>query len=260
MLASTDPCIVSGQQLQLPDPQLLQVLRHKSQAVVTTFQHQYCIIGASVCRGYREFKTSDGYQDDVIAISIETLGAVDSQRNAIDPHAHAIQACDDGMQGIEMATFYAASQLFALRAESVLEALPASAINPVSAGRMPHCVGTLARYAQGQVTGYVWVFDLAQLLTGQRTRITAQCQVVVIAHGARKLGLLVDALHGVHHFSQASIIAAPSMAANGDLLVAELIKANQGALLVQCLTPPGLLKALQQRPATAPVPATAHTA
>ena len=48
-----------------------------------------------------------------------------------------------------MATFFVDATLFALDAEVVLEALPASEIAPVSAARLPYCVGTLARRAHG---------------------------------------------------------------------------------------------------------------
>ena len=247
VLASTDPATPSGSTVQLPVPHLLQVQKGSSAAEISVYQNQYCILGASVSRGYREFKTTDGYADDVLAISMESFGHVETNQHALGVSTHAIQASNT-IQGVEMATFYVGKQLFALRAESVLEALPASAVSPVSAGRLPYCVGTLARHTQGQVTGYVWVFDLTEILTGQRSRLTEQSQVIVLEHGERKLGVLVGALHGVHHFSQESIIPAPSLAGSTDLLVQELIKANQGELLVQCINPQGLLNALQRKP------------
>jgi len=187
----------------------------------------------------------------VLAISIESFGQVASDSNAPDPSHHAIEATGNNMHGVEMATFYIGQQLFALRAQSVLEALPASAVNPVSAGRLRYCRGTLARHSQGHVTGYVWVFDLAQLLTGKPTRMTDQSQVVVLEHDDRKLGVLVDALHGVNHFTHDNIIASPRMAGGAQSLVNELIKANQGSLLVQCLDPQGLLNALHYNPSQA---------
>ena len=248
VLASTDPASPPGSTVQLPSPRLLQVQAGQSEAVIAVHQQQYSIVGASVSRGYREFKTTDGYGDDVLALSIETFGQVETDSHGLVQAAHAVDGTGSGIGGVEMATFYVGAQLFALRAESVLEALPAAAISPVSAGRLPYCLGTLARHAQGQVTGYVWVFDLGELLTGQRTRLTEQSQVVVLEHGARKLGVLVSALHGVHHFEHASIIPAPSMTGGGDMLVSELIKANQGALLVQCINPHSLLNTLQRKP------------
>ena len=247
VLASTDPATPSGSTVQLPVPQLLQVQKGASAAEISVYQNQYGILGASVSRGYREFKTTDGYTDDVLAISMESFGHVETNQYALGAATHAIHS-SNAIQGIEMATFYIGKQLFALRAESVLEALPASSVSPVSAGRLPYCVGTLARHTQGQVTGYVWVFDLTEILTGQRSRCTEQSQVIVLEHGDRKLGVLVGALHGVHHFNQESIIPAPSLAGGSDLLVQELIKANQGELLVQCINPQGLLNTLQRKP------------
>lgn len=252
VLASTDPASPPGSTIELPAPHLLHVQKSHSDALITVYDQQYCIVGASVSRGYREFKTTDGYYDDVLAISIESFGQVETDNQGLGQTQHAIQAATAATAGIEMATFYVGKQLFALRAESVLEALPASAISPISAGRLPYCIGTLARHSQGQVTGYVWVFDLAELLTGQRTRISEQSQVVILEHGQRKLGVLVGALHGVHHFAQENIIPAPSMAGGANLLVSELIKANQGTLLVQCINPQGLLYTLQHKPAAEP--------
>ena len=252
VLASTDPASPPGSTIQLPTPQLLQVTAGHSQSLITVYGQQYCIVGASVTRGYREFKTSDGYHDDVLALSVESFGQVENDSHSINQAEHVIHAASSGINGVEMATFYVGKQIFALRAESVLEALPASAVSPVSAGRLPYCVGTLARHTQGQVTGYVWVFDLAELLTGQPTSVTEQSQVVILEHGARKLGVLVSALHGVHHFPNESIIPSPNMPLGANLLVHELIKANQGTLLVQCIHPAGLLQALQRRPEAAP--------
>ena len=249
VLASTDPASPPGCTVQLPAPQLLQVKSGESESVITVYDQQYCIVGSSVTRGYREFKTSDGYSDDVLAISIESFGSVATDTQTASHNSlQSIHAPTSGQQGVEMATFYVGQQIFALHAETVLEALPASAVNPVSAGRLPHCIGTLARHAQGQVTGYVWVFDLARMVNGKNTPITEQSQVVVIEHAERKLGLLVSALHGVHHFTQESIIEAPAMAGGGELLVNELIKVNGGEFLVQCLNPQGLLQFLQRRP------------
>lgn len=244
VLASTDPASPPGSTIQLPKPELLQLQVGHSDAAITTYQNEYCILGAGVSRGYREFKTSDGYREDVLAISIESFGKVETADSVHEQARHAIQS-SASINGIEMATFFVGKQLFALHAESVLEALPATSVNPVSASRLPYCIGTLARHAQGQVTGFVWVFDLGELLTGQRSRLTEKHQVVVVEHGERKFGLLVSALHGVHHFARESVRPAPSMAGGAELLVHELIQANQGALLIQCLNPQGLLHALQ---------------
>ncbi len=158
-----------------------------------------------------------------------------------------------------MATFFVGSSLMALDAACVLEALPAAAIAPVSAGRIPHCVGTMARRSRGALTGYVWVFDLNALLHGKPTRVTAQSQVVVLEHAGRRLGLLVSDLQGVARFADSQVIPAPAMAPSQHRLVDALVKANGGSLLIQCLSAAALLHTLQgQASATAAADAHRH--
>lgn len=150
--------------------------------------------------------------------------------------------------GREMATFFIDARPFAVHAACVLEALPASAITAVSAGRLPYCLGTLARRAQGQVTGYAWVFDLGHVLRGTPSAITAQSQVIVIEQGGRRIGLLVSDLLGVQHFAARRFAAAPRMHGGAPAIVGEIIQAQQAdgtGLLVQCLDIAALMQLLQ---------------
>ncbi|MEG1455822.1 MAG: chemotaxis protein CheW, partial [Comamonas sp.] len=140
------------------------------------------------------------------------------------------------------------ADLMALDAACVLEALPASTIAPVSANRLPFCVGTLARHSQGAVAGYVWVFDLCALLKARPARITAQSQVIVMEQGGRRIGLLVSDLLGVQHFAARRFAAAPRMHGGAPAIVGEIIQAQQAdgtGLLVQCLDIAALMQLLQ---------------
>lgn len=179
----------------------------------------------------------------MLAISIESFGKVETADSVHEQARHAIQS-SASINGIEMATFFVGKQLFALHAESVLEALPATSVNPVSASRLPYCIGTLARHAQGQVTGFVWVFDLGELLSGQRSRLTKNTRWWWLSTASASL-VCWSAPCMACTTSPVSVRPAPSMAGGAELLVHELIQANQGALLIQCLNPQGLLHALQ---------------
>ena len=152
--------------------------------------------------------------------------------------------------GLEMATFFVGRSVLAVDAACVLEAQSASAIAPVSAGRLPHCVGTLARRSQGSVSGYVWVFDLGAMLFGEPATRTAQSQVIVLEHQGLKLGVLVSDLEGVVRFESGQLRLAPALAGAADQLVDRLIRANDGDLLIQCLNVTALVRMLK-----APLPA-----
>ena len=249
VLASTDAAQPVGSRMPLP-ADLLQLPAGHSAARAMVHAGQYCIVAATAGSGYREFKRSDGYREDVLAVAVQAFGA--EQEDAIaavrrrSTRIDSLAPAQNGQQSVrEMATFFVGSSLMALDAACVLEALPASAIAPVSAGRIPHCVGTLARRSRGALTGYVWVFDLHALLHGQPTRVTAQSQVIVLEHAGRRLGLLVSDLQGVARFAADQIIPAPAMAPVSHRLVDALVQANGGSLLIQCLSAAGLLQALQ---------------
>ncbi|MGE4376546.1 MAG: chemotaxis protein CheW [Burkholderiaceae bacterium] len=266
VIASTDPARPPGHTIALPADLLALPNGHSTSRAMVHDGH-YCIVGCSASHGYREFKISDGYRDDVLALSFESLGAV--QAGALDAvqRRRTVLTADMGQAEVqEMATFFIDAGLFAFKAEEVLEALPASAIAAVSAGRMPYCVGTLARKAHGSVTGYVWVFDLGQLLRGAPSEITPDSQVIVLEHAGRRVGLLVNELHGVTAFARSRIFDAPNVLGNQAQLVTALIQPDpapgEPPLLVQCLDAGRLLQALRnstlsavQDAAAAPLPA-----
>lgn len=253
VLASTDPRHAVGSAMPLP-PEMLQLVRGASLSRAMVHDGHYCIVGCSASSGYREFKVSDGYRDDVLALSFESLGAVQSGAlDAAQRQRTVLQSGANAVDAQEMATFFVDSALFALDAGSVLEALSASAIAPVSAGRLPYCVGALARKAHDSITGYVWVFDLGHLLRGKPSEITQNSQVIVLQHGGRRTGLLVSELHGVTAFARDQIVKAPAMPGQQGQLITHLIRANQGQTLVQCMDA-GHLMALLRSASSSPQP------
>lgn len=251
ILASTDPARPVGQRLALPAD--MQALPNGT-SVARTMVHDghYCIVGCSASNGYREFKVSDGYRHDVLALSFESFGAVQGGATDAVQRLRTVLVSDaTTSDSQEMATFFVDAGLFALDTHSVLEALPASAIATVSVGRLPYCVGALARKAQGHITGYIWVFDLGHLLRGTPSQVTPHSQVIVLEHDGRRIGLLVNELHGVTTFASHRIMHAPALAGVHGQLIHRLVKAHQGQVLVQCLDVEKLT-ALLRRPAPAP--------
>jgi len=247
VMASTDVHQPAGSHMPLP-AKLLALPPGRSAAQAMVHAGQYCVVAVTAGSGYREFKRSDGYQESVLAVAVQAFGAVQEDAVAATQRRNVhIAPIAPALDRHEMATFFVGTSLCALDAACVLEALPASAIATVSAGRLPHCVGTLARRSQGTVTGYIWVFDLGALLYGKPTLATAQSQVIVIECAGRKLGLLVSDLQGVARFAAQHILAAPAMASHpgNHLLVDALVQANGGALLIQRLSATGLAHTLQ---------------
>ncbi len=248
VLSSTHPAYPCGSTLILP-PELLQLQSGQSLSQVTVLDGYYCTVGCSASSGYREFKRSDGYQEDVLAVSFEPLGIVQSSaEDAVYRQRAALLTETSLAEGLEMATFFIGSSLLALEACSIQEAMSASDIAPVSAGRRPYCVGTLARKTQGSISSYVWVFDLGHLLSGKASVLTQQSQVLVLRHGSQYIGLLVSELHGVATFAPERVVKAPMLPANVGRLITRLIKTTQGQMLIQCLDIAQLVALLYRNP------------
>jgi chemotaxis signal transduction protein len=255
VIASTDPQHPVGSQLDLP-AELQQLAGGHSASRIVVHDGQYAVLACSANSGYREFKTSDGYRDDVLAVVFEPLGA-EQPGHVLSGQARnqAIETDLDGHSGEEFATFFLDGQLHALPAAHVLEALPGTQIVPVSLDRRAHRLGTLALRHNGQPDRYVWVHDLQALLGPTSAARTADQQVIVVRHDGRELGLLVEALHGVPEFAPGDILTLDPQGGIRTRCVNRLIKANDGQLLIPVLDLGELLSALLGRPAPEPVPA-----
>lgn len=231
IIASTDATRKVGEVLDI-DPALLALPNGASASRIITHDGHYTIMGCSVSHGYREFKVSDGYQEDIIAVVFDSFGEVRHRATSGNSAAFILDSATTNSGGIEFATFFVDGALFALEAVYVMEALAASDISPVSMGGRSERVGVLA-IQHDSVKSYAWVFDLGYLLSGVPTLRDSSSQVVVVQHGSHKIGLLVGALHSVAEFSENDIITTPIAADSGGRLIKQIIKANHGKLLIQ---------------------------
>lgn len=182
----------------------------------------YATLGCSVYNGYREFKVTDRYKDDVIAVVFYLLG---SERKSVNTNnvSLIIDAMPIKAKSIEFATFSINGDLFALETEHVLEAHAASKISSVSIGSRSERVGILAIPSENEEKAYVWVYDVAYLLSGVPSIRDSSSQVVVVNYQDHKIGLLVSALNSVTEFDINQISASPLLADNNGALIKKII-------------------------------------
>jgi chemotaxis signal transduction protein len=214
-----------------------------------------------VAGGYREFKLGD----EVIALVYRHFGALRPPQVVAGTRAHAIEPHEAaGAPGPEFATFFCAGNLMGLRAGCVAEAVSFAEVSRTALGAHNARIGILGLSAAQSPRGrasFIWVHDLGQL-HGQRSRITPTSQVMVLRRGEQALGLLVDELHAVTRFAEHEIEPSPLALGSEAMLTTEVIKANQGRLLIQVLDAPRLFAWLfdgssrpvlrQERPNTGP--------
>lgn len=233
IIASSDSRHAVGSTLALADD-LRRLPKGQRASRIVVHEGQYAILGCTASSGYREFKVSDGYRDDVLAVVFEFLGEV--RQRPIARHRDLVLSRPGpaGRAGREFATFFLEGELFALPAASVLEALPASRITTVAAGERHACIGLLGLQRKDAHGAPVWVFDLGFLLRGVPSAIDRNSQVVIVRENGQTIGLLVGELHGVPEFSAEQIMPTP-FGNGGSPLVRHFIKAEDGQVLVQAI-------------------------
>ena len=243
IISTTDPTRPVGSILEV-DKDLLELANGKSTSRIVIHDGHYAILGCSVSEGYREFKVSDGYKDDVISIVYDSFGEVRGRAIAGANSAAIIDTSLIQSSDPEFATFFINGGLFAIEAEYVMEAFPASEISAVSLGGRTERVGVLSMQSEEYGKSYAWVFDLGMLLSGVVSKVDSNSQVIVIEINQHKVGLLVSALHSVAQFKESDINTTPLAKSTDNSLIKQIIKANNGSLLIQSIDLRYLIKML----------------
>ena len=253
VIASTDRTRPVGTTLEM-DPTLLALPNGSSASRIVIHDGHYAIMGCTVSSGYREFKVSDGYCEDVLALVFDSFGEVRERLGTGHQDKLVLKSDSIDVDGREFATFIIDGALFALPAEHVLEALPASKMSSVSRAERKACIGLLGLQREAENNGSVWVFDLGYLLRGQPSIIDKRSQVIIVRFAAQTIGLLVDALHGVPEFNASQIMPSPFAGHADGALVKHFIKANSGELLIQAVDVSRLFAILMGRDAMVKTP------
>jgi chemotaxis signal transduction protein len=240
VIASTDRTRPVGARIEL-DPRLLALDNGRHASRVVEHDGQYAVMACCATSGYREFKVSDGYRDDVLALVFRTFGAVCPRQGGasragtgtalLRAEAHADTPGTAG----EFATFFVDGTLFAVPAASVLEARSASEISRVSMGGRRERMGVIAARANGDEDRFVWVFDLGCLMRGTPSTIGQASQAIVLRHGGGVMAILADDLDSVLRFHPSHIVPSPVAGGTDGLLVKQVVRANGGGPIVQVL-------------------------
>ena len=181
VLASTHADVSVG---ELPD--FASALQTGVADAACQWQGRSYLLGLAQSQGYREFKTSDGYRDEVRSV---LLAAVDPA-----PQRHTSPILPQASPGAGSAHFgvvQCGAMLFALASKHVIEAVSAATLGaPVAAS---DTVGLLKVMLDGELV-VLPVYDGCRL-SGQAPMSDPAAAVAIVVHGAdRKLVLLVDRL------------------------------------------------------------------
>ncbi len=173
-------------------------------STILTRDGQCWAIGAAMSAGYREYKRSDGYVSDIVsicAVPLSTATSVSGVRPSRAAHSVAAQPRRADIDSIEVATFRVGGHWLGVRADEVVEAIPADGIT--AAGQVGS--GPMVGYKLHRDTP-IPVLELARAIgaTGQAVDIAVQ-QIVVVKTPNGSVGFLVDDLADIPQVVPAEI-------------------------------------------------------
>jgi chemotaxis signal transduction protein len=193
------------------DPEFFELKAGTGKSKIVLYNKKYYAVGCYSSRGYREFKTTGDYQNDVAAFVFIPIGekteATDTkQRETIVYPQEPI-----GAETVDLATFYIGTEIYALFACDVLEAVDVALINTLP-GVKSYIVGSVM-YCDNSPDGIneklpTMVID-GRILTGQPVDVErtekSTGAIIVVRTQKGPVGLLVDELDAIATFEKSKI-------------------------------------------------------
>lgn len=174
---------------------------------------KYYAVGCYSSRGYREFKTTGDYRNDVAAFVFIPIGeekieaAVTDQREVIIYPQEPVIG-----ETVDLATFYIGSKVYAFRASDVLEAVEATRINRLP-GVEHYIVGSILYYdnlGEGGNDKFPIIVVDGKILTGTPPTDPENPEnikgiIVVVRTATGVIGILVDDIDAIPTFEKRQI-------------------------------------------------------
>jgi chemotaxis signal transduction protein len=146
------------------------------------------LAGIALSKGYREFKVSDGYRNDVRSVLLVPVdAAAQTQQGFALPKAQL----SAGANILQFGVVQCGRMLFALSSTHVIEAVATTHMGAPTADS--DCAGLL-RYAQGGQVAVLPVYDGCTLTGQSAITDTTNAVAIVLRGGQHTMALLVDRL------------------------------------------------------------------
>lgn len=193
VVSSTTPSINVGETLQLP-VSILELSPGQNDAQIVPFEGIYYALGATCSNGYREYKQSDGYDNDIIAVLYRPIGEVQAlQSEAPAQRVYTYPKANGTEETCEISTFFVGGSLFAVESKNVVCSLAHQELTSILHAS-EYNLGVIS-YEKRMVS----VISLAKLL-GMEKKYDKELDTVILVKAVLDkqvvyLGLAVDAIY-----------------------------------------------------------------
>ncbi|RII26966.1 MAG: chemotaxis protein CheW [Geobacter sp.] len=243
IVSSTCPEHQVGSVLDI-NPEFFTLGNGEGMSNIIVHRGKYYIVGCMTSFGYREYKNSGDYTNDIISFAFVPLGdEKEKGENAAKPATLYATTQTKG-NVVELATFFAADRMFAITAPEVVEAIESGRLTPLPGSR-PYLAGTISFN-----NTVIPVINLRHLFGKDGGSRRADDQIIITKTNRGLVGLIVDDLDSVPEFEADRIEAVPEMIKHDAGYIRNVISRDgdceQEMLVV--LDPDLILNAVQKRP------------
>jgi chemotaxis signal transduction protein len=230
ILASTDPALAVGSVLDI-DARFLALPLGEGASAIIERRGMHFVLGAAASAGYREYKRSGDYRNDVIAVVLMPIGAARTDQNRSNTMPNAFMGHESrGADVIDLAIFLVAGEFYGVPARDVVEAVEATHIAPVRESSRA-LVGLLS-YDGGAASRQpvLQVIDTRHLLGVPSSMPSSHHvnQIVIVRTATGLIGLLVDDLVNVIALSQSGTASLVPPIAGRHRLIKTLLQVDTG--------------------------------
>ena len=193
VISTTTATIKVGEILHLP-VSILELTPGQSDAQILPYNGTYYTLGATCSNGYREYKQSDGYDNDIIALLYRPIGEIQAiESEAPTQRVYTYPKANGTEETSEISTFFVGGSLFAIESKNVVCSLVHQELTSILHAS-EYNLGVIS-YEKRMVS----VISLAKLLGMEKKydkeRDTIILVKAVIERQVVYLGLAVDAIY-----------------------------------------------------------------
>ncbi|WP_394778200.1 chemotaxis protein CheW [Undibacterium sp.] len=254
VISSTHAAYPPGTEL-CPSTAILQEKNGVSAAQILVQDGQYMMVGHTASFGYREFKNTGDYHNDVIAMVFVPIGEKTAAGIADPGWTYADESRETKKDVLEYATFLIDGDVFALPTSHVVEAVEigrmhsASTLKPLISGVLNY------RDNNGEPSIFVPVVDMRKLIRPDKETGADGMQelgeIIVVRQGKHTLGMLVGSLHDVLEFGSNQIDPPLNMFHNQPRFGCNLIKTGSHNRMIQVIDFDSIMRHVYEKKAAA---------
>jgi len=211
IIASTESSHYQNGEVLWIDPEFFELQKGTGKSKIVLYNKKYYAVGCYSSRGYREFKTTGDYHNDVAAFVFIPIG----EKNEVADSGQRVKITypQEPILGevTDLATFHIGPDIYAFYASEVIEAMEVSMINPLP-GTKSYVVGSVMYNdisANGKNEKVPIIVVDGRILTNtpiepDEPENTAGA-IVVVNTETGPIGLLVDELDAVPSFEKSQV-------------------------------------------------------